>query len=461
MIPPWLPGVFLLCFLLSSTAHAQFMPRPTVIENVRIHAADGEIIEGGTIVIRGGRISAIGADFESPGRAVRIDGAGFHATPGLIDMLSGLAMPARASGGNNPAASAHDAFDRYDSRAIEEVVTHGITTIYVSPTAHRGFGPAGSVIRLRSDDNGAFGEVLKPRVALTLNMRSGDDPIDRLRVVDSVRSQLRDAHEYEEAIEIYEADLEEYLEELRKQREAEEAEESEADDTSDTGAQSHRRGHRQADEEPADDDDEEEEAPEKPTRPTPDPQKDVLVEALNHELTVRVYADRAEDIINALEIADEFGLKIVLEGGAESHLVAKQIAAADVPLILTSTSRPTTDLPRRGTQLRRSRDTVASLEAAGVQWALGSGTGAGSKTRFLLFTAQMIMQQSHVEIDPVELVTHRAAKMLGVDDRLGRLAEGMQADIVLWSGDPGDPNSRVQRVFIAGRTVYQRTEGNS
>jgi len=510
----------------SPTAHAQLMARTTLIENVTIHLPDGGVIDNGAVAIRGARIVGVGTSVTVPRNAIRIDGAGMHVTPGLIDVSSALGMSAGDSGGSLVTASAADAFDRYDARAIEDALGHGVTMIAVAPSGHRGFGPAASIVRLRPDGNAggsgnrSFGNTLEERVALTLNMRSTEAPMARLQLVDAIRARLREAREREKAIEVYEKAIEEFMkkaEEKRKEKEGDNppsastppspapaargqqrgsgatppppppgdqprprrprpgTNDGGSDRTSDDGADLgefeeaaaapvddlQQRPPRRGPQPPA------QAAPSarpatpaaasaRPQRPPPNRQLDILITALYHEIPVRVQADRAEDILNALEIAEEFGLKIIIEGGAEAHFVARELAAAEVPVILTT--GPTDDLPRSGAQLRARRDAVFTLEKAGVEWAFGSG---GGDPRNLLMAAQLLAQQSALPLNPLELVTQRAAKFLGVDDRVGRVEEGLQADLVLWSGDPAEPASRVQRVWIAGDSVYERKESDS
>jgi len=481
-------------------ACAQLLARTTVIENVSIHLPDGTVIEDGVVAIRGARIVAVGDRVTIPRNAIRIDGRGMHVTPGLIDLRSSLAMPASGSGGNQVVADAVDAFDRYDRRSIDEALSHGVTMVAVSPSAHRGFGPAVSVVRLRPVSGGTVGDAFDRRNAITLNMRSGDGPVARLQLVDAIRTQLREARERELALEAYERELEEFLEKIAEQDKAKEndtparpstgssptarppagrpagdprggqpaertrrprpgaspdSDLDEGETESPTQQRPQRRGQRPAaapTQQPAAGG----QAPSsnRPTRPAPNRPLDVIIEAMNHEIAVRVQADRSEDILNAIEVANEFGLKIVIEGGAEAHLVASELAEAEVAVILTA--RPSSDLPRRGNQWRAVRNTAAILDRAGVEWGLGSEPGEDSRS--LLFAAQWLVQSSGLQLDPIGIVTHRAARLLGVSDRVGSLTEGMQADVVLWSGDPSDPASQVTRVFVAGETVYERKE---
>lgn len=190
----------------------------------------------------------------------------------------------------------------------------------------------------------------------------------------------------------------------------------------------------------------------KPAEPKPDRGKEVLLKALDRKLPVRIEAHRSEDILNALELAQEFNLDLILEGATEAYLVADEIAKAKAPVVLGPAQRPEL---RADNEFRRHVATSAArLSKVGVRWAVGSGGGV-QESRFVLANAQLTagaLEESGAS--PLELVTTRAARLLGLEGA-GRVARGARADLVIWSGDPHDPSSVVERVYAGGKVVYE------
>ncbi|MCG3129332.1 MAG: Imidazolonepropionase [Phycisphaerae bacterium] len=189
----------------------------------------------------------------------------------------------------------------------------------------------------------------------------------------------------------------------------------------------------------------------KPAEPKPDRAKEVLLKALDRKLPVRIEAHRSEDILNALELAQEFNLDLILEGATEAYLVADEIAKAKAPVALGPAQR--SEL-RADNEFRRHLATSAArLSRAGVRWAVGGGGGV-QESRFVLANAQLTVGALETEGSPLELVTTRAARFLGLEGA-GRVARGARADLIVWSGDPHDPSSVVERAYVGGKVVYE------
>ena len=110
-----------------STARAQILQRPVVIQQARILTMDGRVIENGTLIIRGDRIAAIGEGLKVPMLAKKIDLKGASITPGLIDVSSYLGMSQSAGGGAT--RRAEDAFNHYDKDNIDDALSSGVTAV--------------------------------------------------------------------------------------------------------------------------------------------------------------------------------------------------------------------------------------------------------------------------------------------------------------------------------------------
>ncbi|MGB0715614.1 MAG: amidohydrolase family protein, partial [Phycisphaerae bacterium] len=201
-----------------------------------------------------------------------------------------------------------------------------------------------------------------------------------------------------------------------------------------------------------DGEEEEEDELKKPERPAPDRESEEILKAINKEVAVRVTAHRSADILNALELADEYGLDLILVGATDAALVAHEIANADVPVILGPVIR---NMSFENDEYRRhSMRTAGVLEEHGVTYVIGSGSNFGLSGRFIGQHAQMAAGRNP-EVDHwLPLATSRPASILGLEKR-GRVAPRMRADLVLWTGDPGDPDATVHRVYIDGEIAWE------
>jgi imidazolonepropionase-like amidohydrolase len=184
------------------------------------------------------------------------------------------------------------------------------------------------------------------------------------------------------------------------------------------------------------------------------PKRDLRLEALGlalrREIPWRQHAHRADDIATALRIAAEFGYDLVLDHGTEAHLIPDVIAAAGVPVVIGPllTARSKVEL--------RNRTLTAPglLAAAGVTIALTTDHPV-VPIHFLVHSATFAVKEG---LDPevaLRSLTINPARIMGVADRLGSLAPGKDADLVIWSGDPLDVMSRAERAYIGGQQVYR------
>ncbi|MEM1329283.1 MAG: hypothetical protein AAGG07_01850 [Planctomycetota bacterium] len=440
----------------SLPAHAQLFSRATVYEGATVHLGNGETIEDCNLVIQGGRIAGLGPNASAQGTATTYDVAGRVITPGLIDAwgVFGFRRPANSL---DATALAADGIDLYDENAVRDAWRNGVTTVYAPAWGRLGINGVGTVVSLASDgETGAFATLVEDSGSLHVSLHGNAGPIARLEVIAEIEERMAAAKEYRESLDIYAVELDEYEEELKTradERKKKEEEEDSKDDDAETGNNSDGEpSSGSAENEEGEkndtkngDDGEEEEGPEKPEEPRPNRVAEVLLEAIDHELTVRIHAERAEDILTAIELAERFGLDTVLEGGAEAHLVARQLADAEIPVILgPEPGSDADDGLRRG----RLGANASSLSDAGVEWAVGTGATPGAQ-RFVLLTASGVTDGT----DPIHLVTGRAAGVLGIDG--GRLTPGTTASFVVWDGDPV-AGARVEEVYIDGTAVYRR-----
>lgn len=155
---------------------------------------------------------------------------------------------------------------------------------------------------------------------------------------------------------------------------------------------------------------------------------------------------RASDIRQVLELARARKLRIILTGAEEGWMVAREIAAAGVPVILN----PTSNLPTSYETLGATLTNAALLNAAGVRIAF-TGNDETFRVRELRYNAGIAVAHGLPYAAAIEAITLNPAKIFGLDGRIGSIAPGKAASLVLWSGDPLEPMSQAEMMFIDGK----------
>jgi imidazolonepropionase-like amidohydrolase len=189
-----------------------------------------------------------------------------------------------------------------------------------------------------------------------------------------------------------------------------------------------------------------------PTTPVPrNIDLDILAAVLDRRVPAMITAQRATEILAALRLQQEFGFRLILDGAAESYLVVDEIRAADVPVILHPTMAR-----HGGTMENATLETARILRDAGITVALQSGYEAYvPKTRVVLFEAAMAAAYGLPFEQALAMITIDAARVLGIDDRVGSIAAGKHGDIALFDGDPFEYTSHVCAVVIEGVVVRE------
>jgi imidazolonepropionase-like amidohydrolase len=189
----------------------------------------------------------------------------------------------------------------------------------------------------------------------------------------------------------------------------------------------------------------------KSKRPSRDLKMEVLSETLSGKLPVLITAHRAPEIMSALRLAREFGLKLVLDGAAESYLLIDEIKAAKIPVIIHPTM-----VRNYGDTENAAFTTAGILSFNDIPIAFQSGYESYvPKTRVALFEAAVAVGHGMPFTDALESLTIGAAKILGIADRVGSLEKGKDADVVVFDGDPFEYLSHVCTVIINGKIVHQ------
>jgi len=386
---------------------AQPAAAQVAVRAATLHTSAGTPIADGVVLVGAdGRIEKVG-----PAASVPVP-AGYRvlraavATPGLVDAHSvvGLAgamnqphdqMQVETSAPVQPELRALDAYNARDP-LVEWLRTHGVTTM------HTGHAPAAlisgqtMVVKTRGDEVEDAVIVPEAMIAVTLGAdgfgASGKSPGTRAKSVAMLRAELIKARDYV-------------------------AKTSEAEDK----------------------------------RPARDLHLEALGRVIRKEIPLLVTAHKVSDMLAALRVADEFGIRIVLDGAAEAYMITDRLKAAGVAVILHPTmARPGEDLDNL------SMETASVLRKAGVLFALQSGyEGYVPKTRVVLFEAGLAAARGLTPAEALASVTIDAARIIGVDKRVGSLEPGKDGDVALFDGDPFEYTTHVTAVLIDGKVVAE------
>jgi imidazolonepropionase-like amidohydrolase len=186
-------------------------------------------------------------------------------------------------------------------------------------------------------------------------------------------------------------------------------------------------------------------------RPGPDLKLDMLARVLSGEVKALVTAEQATEIITALRLQKEFGFTMVLDGAAEAYLVLDEIKKSGVPVIL----HPTMARPYGDTK-NVSFETAAKLKQAGILFAIQSGYESYvPKTRIVLYEAAIAAANGLAFEDALASITINAARIIGVEKRVGLLEPGKDGDVVLFDGDPFEYTSHVCGVVVNGKVMSE------
>lgn len=181
--------------------------------------------------------------------------------------------------------------------------------------------------------------------------------------------------------------------------------------------------------------------------------RETLADLIDGKIFALVEVHRAHDIMTALRLQDEFGFKMLLSGATESYLVRDEIRQAGVPVIIHPTMTRTW-----GESQNASFETAAKLTEAGIPVYFQSGyEGYVPKTRVALYEAAIAVANGLDRITALEALTIEPARLFGIDDRVGSLEPGKDADLVLFNGDPFEYITTTRAVIVDGKVVKEES----
>jgi imidazolonepropionase-like amidohydrolase len=181
-----------------------------------------------------------------------------------------------------------------------------------------------------------------------------------------------------------------------------------------------------------------------------DLRSEALARVLDGEIPWRQHSHRADDIATGLRIADEFGYRLVIDHGTEAHLIADVIAERGVPVVIGPLISARVKVELRNLSMANP----GILAAAGVTIAITTDHPF-LPIHYLTHQVALAVRDGLDRTTALESITINPARIAGIDDRVGSLEPGKHADFCIWTGDPLDPMSRVDRAFIEGRQVYE------
>jgi imidazolonepropionase-like amidohydrolase len=191
----------------------------------------------------------------------------------------------------------------------------------------------------------------------------------------------------------------------------------------------------------------------KKTDPPRDLHSEIMVRVIKREVPLLISAQKAQDIVTAIRLGKEFNIRIVLDGVSEAEIVMNEIKQSGYPVIVHPT------MARAGGDTESlSMETASRLKAAGIPVALQSGyEGYVPKTRVVLFEAAMAAANGLSKRDALGVITIDAAKILGLDSRIGSLEKGKDADLAMYDGDPFEWTTHCTGTIINGTVVSEIT----
>lgn len=187
-------------------------------------------------------------------------------------------------------------------------------------------------------------------------------------------------------------------------------------------------------------------------KPEYDIKYESLISVLKKEIPLKAHAHRADDMFTAIRIAKEFDLKLTLDHSTEGHLVVNELVEEGYPVIVGPSLTDRSKIELRNLNF----ETAGILSNAGLQVCLMTDHPV-IPLQYLPICAGIAIKNGMKEEKALEAITINPAKVLGIDDRVGSIEVGKDADIVIWDNNPFEINSHVLYTIIDGKIVYRKS----
>ena len=382
------------------------------IKSGKIITVTNGVLENGDVLVKDGKIVAVGQNLDIPADACVIDAQGKWVTPGFIDAHTHLStfneptdMHSQHDGNEitspvTPQVRGIDALTPHDS-GIEEARRGGFTTCYTGPGSANVV--CGTGISFKTKPGSTVLDIMIPgsehmKMALGENPRNcygsrKKMPMTRMGVGAVLREALFDAKAYSDQKLAHEKD-------------------------------------------PSKD------------APKPDFKLEALVPVVRGEMKCRIHSHRADDIVTAIRIADEFGLDYTIEHCTEGYKILDFLKEHNVTCVVGPLTMGKSKMEIWGCRL----DTPAKMEQADLNFCLTEDTSGD--TKYLPMHVGLCIARGLSEQTAFEAVTIRPARLLGLADRVGSIEVGKDADFAIWSGMPFSSLSLCEKTVIDG-VVYE------
>ena len=383
-----------------------------LIKNAKIYTMAGEIIEKGSILVEGSKIKAIGLDIKAPKGVEIIDAEGCLVFPGMIDAHCHLGLWEDAIGfegadGNEmsdpvtPQLRAIDGINPMDV-TFKEAVEGGITSVATGPGSANVIGGQFAAIKTYGNrvDDMIIQEPIAMKVAFGENpKRVYNDkkkaPSTRMATAAILRDTIMKAIRYKERLQEANGD--------------------------------------------------------KTKLPNYDSRLEAMLPVLEGKIPLKAHAHRADDIFTAIRISKEFNLRITLEHCTEGHLIADQLAAEGLYAVVG----PSFGFRTKFELKNKTFDTPGALSKAGVKVAIMTDHPV-IPLQHLPMCAALSCKSGMEEEEALRAITIYPAEILGINERVGSLEVGKDADIVIWDMHPFDLQAKVLYTIIDGKVAYKR-----
>jgi imidazolonepropionase-like amidohydrolase len=399
-------------FAVACVATTPVFAQTIAITGGKVYPVSGPPIEGGTVVITNGRITAVGSNVAIPSDAQRIDATGKIVTPGFVDAATQLGVQEIAAvtetrdmsaRGKDNIAAAFTVWDGLNPNSVLLAPARkaGVTSFVVLPTGGLVAGQAALVDVVPGTTTDMIVRAPVAMVAEIGNPQSAGLTA-RGELIVKLRELLEDARFFRTHRDAFDRAQTRNFVASRLDLEA-------------------------------------------------------MLPVIEGRLPLLVTVDREADIDAALRLASEFNVKLVIGGGAEAWMMADRLAAAHVPVLTGAMN----NIPAGFATLGQRQENAAILTKAGVQVALIGNAGGGDEEAF---NVRNIKQEAGNAVaygmswdSALRAVTQTPAEIFGVSDRIGSLAPGREANVVVWSGDPFEFSTRAEHVFVRGREYRDKT----
>lgn len=404
---------FLLFLLLVDFSFYIYAEYETIaIKHAKILTVTQGIIEEGSILIKDGKIIAVGKNIDIPADVKGIDASTCIVTPGLIDSHSHLGLG--PSGGvtednemSNPCTpqlriidSIHPEGMEPHSFSFRDAVLQGVTTVIARPGSGNVIGGQSAALKLRGGTVDDMILVFPADMKMAMGRKGyyagkGVLPVTKMGTAYLVRNAMVEAMDYKKALELYEK-------------------KKEKDQTA------------------------------KP--PERDLKNEAMLLVLNREIPVHIHCSPVDDILTAVRLADEFNFyKLSLAHAEESYKVADELAKRGIVVVV-------------GPRMITFDDNDNLINIAG--YLVKHGVEINIMTdadvvqqEFLRFQAAVAIKYGLSPEEALKAITINPAKLIGMENRIGSIEAGKDADLVIFDGDPFDIQTKVLKVFIDGKIV--------